>query len=518
MRRLIGIRSIPEDGGYGRGFFLGALMLASLLTGAAQGPAGAQTPEIEGKQAEVEQAQARIQATLEDLSKAQAVYNESQTKLARVEEDIAGNERDLEETGEELDAAKAKLSERSVGSYKSGGVMYLDVLLSVRSFSDLSSKGQFVLKVLERDQDAIEKIEEIEARLADQRKDLEARKERQAEISARMREEQAVIDERLAEQRATYDSLSAEVKQLIQEEQARQAREAAERRARAEAIAQAEAERQAQAEADAAARAARDQMSQFSGASAEASAEAERQAVAEAEARRERQRLAVEAAEAEEQAADAKDAAEQRRLAAEAEQARQAAREQAAAEEAARLERERIVAEAQQAEEAATAAESQYEEPAPGAPVSSVTSSDPRARAILNNPNIYLTTMAQQDLAAGVVDARVLDVLEFAAQSHTISISVFSTGHPYGPTLDALGYAGYPNAHYFGRAVDIYEVDGVAVTSGNAAAQELARAIFDNFAPEELGSPWIFGDGSFSDAIHQDHIHVGWPYGSDGGL
>ncbi len=66
--------------------------------------------------------------------------------------------------------------------------------------------------------------------------------------------------------------------------------------------------------------------------------------------------------------------------------------------------------------------------------------------------------------------------------------------------------------------MDIYEVDGVPVSSGNQAAHDLAQSIEDNFAPEELGSPWVFGTGSFSDALHQNHIHVGWAYGADGGL
>ncbi len=549
--RSTGVRHAAHSGVYGRGLFWLVLAFVILFVGAVSSAAQAQTPKIAAKQAEVAEAQARIEATLADLTEAQAAYDESQEKLGKVERDISDNRRALEDTQKKLDAAQAKLSDRAVGSYKSGGVVYLDVLLSVKSFADLSNKGKFVLQVLKQDRDAVVKIAKIKKELASQQRDLEEKQRTQAGISARMREEQAVIDDRLAEQRAVYDSLSGEVQRLIQEEQARQAREAA--RQRAEAEAQAEAERLAAAQREAAARTAREQMQQFTAASEDTRVEVERQAVAEADARNESQRLAVIAAENEEKAAKAKKAAERDRLAAEAEEARQAAAEQAAAEEAARKEQERLVAEAQQAEQQAlqeaeaakqaeeqaaadaaaaeqAAAEDQYtpppeaSEPAADAPEAApeeavgVTSSDPRVQAVLENPSINLTSMAQQDLASGMIDPRILDVVEFAAQEHTISISVFSTGHPFGPTLDGLGYAGYPNAHYFGRAVDIYEVDGASVTSGNAAAQSLAQSIFDNFGPAELGSPWTFGEGSFSDALHQDHIHVGWAYGSDGGL
>lgn len=563
LLRSTGVRHAAHGGVYGRGLFWAVLVFVVLFVGAVSSAAQAQTPKIAAKQAEVAEAQARIEATLQELTEAQAAYDESQEKLGEVEKDISDNRRALEETEKKLDTAQTRLSDRAVGSYKSGGVVYLDVLLSVKSFADLSNKGKFVLQVLKQDRDAVVKIAALKKELASQQKNLEAKQQKQAGISARMRQEQAVIDDQLAEQRAVYDSLSGEVQRLIQEEQARQAREAA--RQLAEAEAQAEAERLADAQREAAARTAREQMQQFTEASEDTRVEVERQAIAESDARNESQRLAVIAAENEEKAAKAKKKAERDRLAAEAEEARQAAAEQAAAEEAARKEQERLVAEAQQAEqqalqeaeaarqaeeqaaadaaaaaeeaaaeEAASAAEEQYtpppeaSEPAADAPETSseaapeeavgVTSSDPRVQAVLDNPSINLTSMAQQDLASGMIDSRVLDVVEFAAQEYTISISVFSTGHPFGPTLDGLGLGGYPNAHYYGRAVDIYEVDGASVTSGNAAAQSLAQAIFDNFGPAELGSPWTFGEGSFSDALHQDHIHVGWAYGSDGGL
>lgn len=553
-----------------RGLFVGILLSGALFAGAAQ----ARTPEIESKQAEVDQAQAQIQATLEDLSKTQASYEESQRKLQDVEGEIFSNRRDLKETKGDLTTAREKLSDRAVGSYKSDGVMYLDVLLSVRSFKDLSEKTRFVMRVLNQDRAAIKDMKDVKERLAGEREALKSKQEKQSDISARIREEQAAMDERLAEQRDTYNSLSSEVRSLVQEEQQRQVREAAERRAQAAASARKLAEQQAEAEKEAAVQVARQQVRQLPAATAKTSADVERQAVAETEARRERQRLAVEAAEADKRAQEAKEKAAREAAQREAEQARKAAEKQAAAEEAARAEQERLLAEAkrqaqerqaeqgrqqqaaqqqaakreaeaaqaqyadggeekaaqaQYAEEDASAAESQYDESSAtdtgssdsgtqAAEEPSVTSSDPRVQAILDSPNITLTAMAQQDLAAGVIDSRVLDVVEFASQEHAISISVFKTGHPYGATLDALGYVGYPNSHYFGRAVDIYAVDGVAVSSGNATAQALAQSIFDNFGPAELGSPWLFGSGSFSDALHQDHIHVGWPYGADGGL
>lgn len=569
--RLIGLRFAMGGGGYGRGILLGVLLLVVLFAGSAQ----AQTPEIESKQAEASKAQARIQSTMKDLAGIQAAYNDSQDRLGQIEDDIRTNENELKKTGEKLNAAEDRLSERSAISYKSGNVMYLDVLLSVRSFSDLSNKGRILLQVLKQDRDAVTKIKGIKEKLSTQQEELKAKKEKQVQISAKMRDQQASMNQRLEQQRATYDSLSAEVKQMIQEEQQRQAREAVERLAKAEAQANAReaAKQQAAAEQAAATEAARQQMAQVN-ASNQASAEAEKQAAAETTARQQRQQLAVQAAEADKKAEQAKAKAQKKQLAVQAEKARKEAEKQAAAEKAAHEKQQQLIEQANKAARQAqqktdqngqqadqqkqtaqespgsagqsaakdqsvagdAAAEDQYQENSDGSASGSsaadtstsdfsspeqgspVTSSDPNVQAILDDPNISLTSMAQQDLSAGIVDSRVLDVVKFAAQDHSIGISVFKTGHPYGPTLDAIGLAGYPNSHYYGRAVDIYEVDGVPVSSSNQAAHDLAQAIEDNFAPEELGSPWVFGSGSFTNAMHQDHIHVGWAYAADGGL
>jgi len=625
---------------------VGALVLAAVLAVAAvsfasAGEAAGQTREIEDAKAQAEQVRLEIEATLQDVAEAQELYNEAAAELDAVQAEIRANERDLKKTSRALKVARARLAGRAQDSYKSGGVLFLDVLLSVRSFSELSQKGDFLARVLTEDRAALKEMRRIRDRLDSQRAALEAKRARKAEILGQMEAQQAAIDARLQEQRQMLEGLDAEVRRLVQEEQARQAREAAERRAREEAqrAAEEEAARQAEAERAAAAEEARVAVQQYSTATEEVQEEAVRAAEAEAAARQERERQEALAAEAERLAQEAEARAEKarqdeearrraeeelERQRQEAEEARRLAEEQARAEEEARAERERILAEAEEAERQAdlqaeqqaaeeagippedlgatgdqyagadqyagedqyaggqyedqyggetppeepavgepavgepaveepaeeAPAEGQYEEPEAEEPESEEpaaeeppaeepaaseeqyqadgagedsggpVAADPRLQALIDNPNIEMREGVQADIAAGAVDPVILDVIEFAAERYPIELSAITTGHPYGgeATLAALGYGSYPNAHYFGRAVDIARVDGAPVSPGNPAAQELAQAIFDEFGPQELGSPWLFGAGSFSDALHQDHIHIGWAYGADGGL
>ena len=139
-----------------------------------------------------------------------------------------------------------------------------------------------------------------------------------------------------------------------------------------------------------------------------------------------------------------------------------------------------------------------------------------QAERILNNPDIVLYPGARRDIARGVASPAVMDVIEYSAAWYPITVSSIKTGHPYShaPTLRALGMPGYPNAHHYGTAVDIAYVNGIMVYPGNPYARRLARNIYydGSFAVQDLGSPWYFGPYSFSDAMHQNHIHIGWPY------
>ena len=130
--------------------------------------------------------------------------------------------------------------------------------------------------------------------------------------------------------------------------------------------------------------------------------------------------------------------------------------------------------------------------------------------SILNNPNITLTELARQDVSAGVIDGRVLQVLDILGQRFHISISVLKSSHsPY-----VSGTTSFSN-HYFGRAVDIYAVNGANVSPLNLHARQvvlLLNQFPEQLRPSEVGSPFydIVYPGAFADGDHRDHVHIGF--------
>ena len=135
------------------------------------------------------------------------------------------------------------------------------------------------------------------------------------------------------------------------------------------------------------------------------------------------------------------------------------------------------------------------------------------ASAVLNNPNIALCPACRQDLVDGVIDQRVVDFLAWAAQRHTIAVSVLKTGHN-----QFVSGTNRVSNHWDGRAADIATVDGQDVTPSCGACRSFAEEVVSlgTGRPDEMGVPWsdMVGAGGwnvFSDADHQDHVHVGWP-------
>lgn len=128
---------------------------------------------------------------------------------------------------------------------------------------------------------------------------------------------------------------------------------------------------------------------------------------------------------------------------------------------------------------------------------------------LLHNPRVVLTPHARADLQAGIVDQRLASLLMWMSQRHTITVTVFRTGHA------KYTRSGRVSHHYYGRAADIFFVDGQLVTSTNVMARNLVDELSEiggPLRPHELGHPFgaIGFPGGFTDPDHRDHLHIGY--------
>ena len=130
------------------------------------------------------------------------------------------------------------------------------------------------------------------------------------------------------------------------------------------------------------------------------------------------------------------------------------------------------------------------------------------ARRVLDHRSIFLPDSARWDIHRGLVDDALLGALAEAADRRPISVTVLRTGHP----ANVWG-TDRRSAHRDGLAADIYAVGGRRVIlqrSAGGDARRLAAALLAGGAAQ-VGSPWVLPPGaprSFTDAVHQDHVHV----------
>ena len=94
------------------------------------------------------------------------------------------------------------------------------------------------------------------------------------------------------------------------------------------------------------------------------------------------------------------------------------------------------------------------------------------------------------------------------SQEHKIVVSCMCSDHPRMTT------SGFVSNHTYGRGLDIASIDGEIVSPGSALAREVASELSEfpaSIRGDEIGSPFaISGPGYFTDAAHQNHIHVGF--------
>jgi cell wall-associated NlpC family hydrolase len=130
------------------------------------------------------------------------------------------------------------------------------------------------------------------------------------------------------------------------------------------------------------------------------------------------------------------------------------------------------------------------------------------ALALLDNKNIVLDSVGIADIKAGRIDPRVIGVLTKLSSEHKITVSCMCSDH------SKFTAGGSVSNHFFGRGVDIAAIDGETVGPGSAIAREVASELSSldpNIRPNEIGSPWaISGPGYFTDAAHQNHLHLGF--------
>ncbi len=130
------------------------------------------------------------------------------------------------------------------------------------------------------------------------------------------------------------------------------------------------------------------------------------------------------------------------------------------------------------------------------------------AASVVDHPQISMADSARWDIYSGHTTLAMLERMLEVADLMDYSVLVLSRGHPY-----RVFATESVSRHSVGQAMDVYEVGGQRVVDSrfeDSPTWTLARTLFDQ-GIRSIGSPWAFdgfGGRSFTDDVHQDHLHI----------
>jgi hypothetical protein len=126
------------------------------------------------------------------------------------------------------------------------------------------------------------------------------------------------------------------------------------------------------------------------------------------------------------------------------------------------------------------------------------------AIAVLTDPRITLSDSARWDIERGIAAPSLLRVMRALAKRTSFAVSAIASGHP----TEVIA-SGRPSTHAVGLAADIYVIGGDTVSPRSPVVLNAVRWLSTRPEVAHLGSPWELGPRTFTDPVHQDHIHLG---------
>lgn len=131
------------------------------------------------------------------------------------------------------------------------------------------------------------------------------------------------------------------------------------------------------------------------------------------------------------------------------------------------------------------------------------------AAAVVDDDRIELPDSARWDIYRGAIEEPLLALMAIMAERTEYGVIVLDTGHPW----EVFG-TDRQSRHSLGRAVDLYRVGEAWVIDDredDSETHRFVRWLYDQPEMTNMGAPWSlddFGGRSFTDDLHQDHLHV----------
>jgi murein DD-endopeptidase MepM/ murein hydrolase activator NlpD len=173
-----------------------------------------------GAKSESQRLSEQLEGIRSDLRKAGENYDRAHWQLDETDVRIADIGSSIERTEVELADARVLLGSRIGRMYRTDAVDYLTVLLGANSFDEMVVRLDFVQRITTADADAIQGVEDAQARLVAERAALESEREERERALSDLKKRRDALQDRFASKQAEYEKLKARLDAERRKEQA----------------------------------------------------------------------------------------------------------------------------------------------------------------------------------------------------------------------------------------------------------------------------------------------------------
>lgn len=187
---------------------------------------------IEAKRKEAAQAQTQLDQLQTDLEMRGEELGQIEDAVTKTRQQIQVAEADLASATAEVERTTQLLDTRAASMYRNGTVNVVAVFLGATSFQDFISRLDLLRRIGMSDASLVSQVKDARDRVETAKSALEAREAEQVALREQARVKAEQVQQALSAQQAFLSTLNGQLKKLIAQEQARQAKLAAERAAR----------------------------------------------------------------------------------------------------------------------------------------------------------------------------------------------------------------------------------------------------------------------------------------------
>ncbi|MDR1774939.1 MAG: septal ring lytic transglycosylase RlpA family protein [Actinomycetes bacterium] len=162
----------------------------------------------------------KIKSMQTELDKRLKAYKQATDELAQTRKLITKNEKRIKVLDESIDLRQDHLNDRADYMYRTGGVGYLELLLTSKDLSDLTDRVSMLTYVVESDSELISKLQAEEREREQARADLQSMETKQEQVAAARKQQVSDTRTALGEAQAYADQLDDAVSAALEAERA----------------------------------------------------------------------------------------------------------------------------------------------------------------------------------------------------------------------------------------------------------------------------------------------------------